>query len=52
MLYITQFKDEVTEWHVGEPIPEVTARVVTFQADSEELEVILTAIKSASKESI
>lgn len=32
------------EWHTGEPLPEV-GRVVTIQADGDELEVILNALK-------
>lgn len=32
------------EWHVGEPVPEV-GRVVTFQADGDELELILKAME-------
>lgn len=55
MLYIMQnngFTTNVPEeqqWHVGEPMPLIKARVVTFQADSDELEVIIEAIKNASK---
>lgn len=35
------------EWHVGDPTPSVLAnqRVVTFQADGHELDVILKALE-------
>jgi hypothetical protein len=33
-----------TEWHIGEPVPLNIGRVVTFQADGDELEVILDAM--------
>jgi hypothetical protein len=39
-LYIN-YKDE---WHVGEPVPKNLGRVVTFQADGNELELILDAM--------
>lgn len=38
-----------TEWHVGEPIPEDLGRVVTFQADGDELEMILAAMAPPSR---
>tara|TARA_R110002051_G_scaffold225581_1_gene288502 strand:+ start:283 stop:669 length:387 start_codon:yes stop_codon:yes gene_type:complete len=37
------------EWHVGEGIPEITGRVITFQADGDELECIVNALKATSK---
>jgi len=33
------------EWHVGAPLPEITGRVITFQADGDELECILKALR-------
>lgn len=36
--------DDVQRWHVGEPLPEITHRVVTFQADGDELEMIVAAM--------
>jgi hypothetical protein len=38
-----------TEWHVGEPIPENLGRVVTFQADGDELEMIYAAMAPPSR---
>lgn len=36
------------EWHVGDPIPySLIGRVVTFQADGHELEMILLAMKNS-----
>jgi hypothetical protein len=35
-------------WHVGEPFPVITKRVVTFVADGDELAVILSALNAAS----
>ena len=35
-----------TEWHYGEPLPSMQARVVSFQADGDELELILHALKA------
>jgi hypothetical protein len=34
-------------WHVGESFPELRGRVITFQADRQELDFLLDAIKSA-----
>lgn len=54
MLYIEEkLKDTtaVSAWHVGEPMPRISGRVVRFDADGEELEVILAAIRSWSKQS-
>ena len=45
MLYITTKKGTIVlEWHVGEPVPANLPRVVTFQADGDELELILHAM--------
>ena len=33
------------EWHVGEELPRNLPRVVTFQADGDELEAILRGLK-------
>jgi hypothetical protein len=32
-------------WHVGEPLPPMPARVVRFQADGDELQMILCAMQ-------
>ena len=32
------------QWHVGEPLPEVTGCVITFQADGDELDIILASL--------
>jgi hypothetical protein len=45
---LTGFEKQST-WHVGEPMPRIESRVVTFQADSDELELLLETIKGASK---
>lgn len=39
----------VHEWHIGEPIPEIKSNVVLFQADGDELEMILEAMKPLKK---
>jgi hypothetical protein len=36
------------QWHVGNPMPEITSRVVTFQADGHELEMILAAMRKTN----
>jgi len=39
-------------WHIGEGLPTAqleSARVVTFQADGDELQIILDALKRSSK---
>jgi hypothetical protein len=33
------------EWHYGEPLPRMDARVVVLQADGDELELIIDALK-------
>lgn len=45
-------KDQTVQhqWHVGEPLPTIQGRVVTFQADGEELDLILAALDSMGKE--
>lgn len=43
---------EATEWHAGEPKPQGPkgrTAVMTFQADGDELQIILAALDSASK---
>ena len=35
----------VIQWHVGEDLAQITGRVVTFQADGDELALILTAMR-------
>lgn len=37
------------EWHVGENMPSISGKVVKFQADGDELEVLTEAIRKASK---
>ena len=37
------------EWHVGEALPEIIGRVITFQADGDELECIVNALKATSE---
>ena len=45
MLCIQQREgDNWTEWHVGEPLPELRSRVITFQADGHELDMIQRAM--------
>lgn len=48
MLYIIYNTSEnITEskwWYVGEPVPEINARVVEFQAFGDELTLILDAL--------
>ncbi len=60
MLYIDQHVCEddpdnkyTTTWHVGEGMPLIRTRVrvVTFQADSDELLVILDALRQHSRRS-
>jgi len=41
-----------TEWHIGEPIPVFDGRVITFQADGDELAVLIQAIKKSSAEPV
>lgn len=56
MMYVIQaahaaIKQEIVEWHLGEPIPEAAKdRVVTFQADGDELEMILAAMRASIKD--
>lgn len=49
MLLITQHPSpgHLQEWHVNEPLPEIKkgVRVITFQADGHELDLILTAMR-------
>ena len=33
------------EWHYGEPLPRMDARVVVFQADGDELDLILDTLR-------
>ena len=50
VLYIETTGEPSTSrgWHVGEPEPKVKGPVVTIQADGEELQVILRAIREVS----
>lgn len=36
-------------WHVGEPLPELSGRVITFQADGDELDTLLGALRDEAK---
>lgn len=37
--------EKVLDWHIGNPVPDIgKARVVTFQADGHELEMILAVM--------
>jgi len=40
------------EWHVGEALPEIIGRVITFQADGDELECIVNALKATSEPNV
>lgn len=50
MLYISQVDKAGwpvrSGWHTGEPLPKIVGPVVTFQADGEELQVILGALRN------
>ena len=35
------------QWHLGESVPEISNRVVVFQADGDELEMILDAMRNS-----
>lgn len=41
-------------WHIGEPMPYISpaTRVMTFQADGDELIVILDALRQASAKTV
>jgi len=44
MLWIKAKDGRGIEWHVNEPVPDIRASVVEFQADGHELELILHAM--------
>lgn len=46
MLAIKDDTGHWKEWHVGDPLPEIEGRVITFQADGDELDVILASLDS------
>lgn len=51
MLYITytSHRGAITaQWHVGEPLPALSNRVVVFQADGDELELLLRAMRGSN----
>ena len=51
MLYIDTKTRTGIQWHIGEPCPQfkdIDGRVFTFQADGDELHVILEAIRKRS----
>jgi hypothetical protein len=37
---------ERADWHVGESVPDILSRIVNFQADGHELEMILQAMRA------
>jgi hypothetical protein len=45
-------KLEEYTWRTGEELPVIHSRVVTFQADCDELDVIMDALKAASKKPV
>lgn len=53
MLYVKkgvfESLDRVEGWHTGETMPMVRGPVVSFQADGDELEVILAALRQAAR---
>lgn len=44
MLAIKDDSGRWQEWHVGEPLPTLEGRVITFQADGDELDVLLASL--------
>lgn len=44
MMYITDHKT-VHRWHVGEKLPDLHGRIVTFQADGDELFLLLRLLQ-------
>lgn len=42
--------DGKREWHVGEPVPRHLGRVVTFQADGDELDLFIDAMHASRGE--
>lgn len=50
MLWIKQHANDIaTGWHLGDPVPEIRARVVTLQADGDELDCLLDAMKKTQR---
>jgi hypothetical protein len=47
-LYIDD-KDHHIEWHIGQEVPRFQSRVITFQADGHELDVIVDALRDHGK---
>jgi hypothetical protein len=45
MLWIKAKDGRGIEWHVNEPVPDIQGRVVEFQADGHELELIFRAME-------
>lgn len=47
-MYIKYSPDSklVSQWYIGMPVPAITSSVVTFQADGDELTLILAAMNS------
>jgi hypothetical protein len=49
MLYILDEQGKaLAQWHIGEPLPIVAGRVVTIQADGDELDIIIDALEQYS----
>lgn len=49
MLYISDDKGNViAEWHVGEPMPALYDRVLYFQADGDELDLLLAIMRKSN----
>ena len=51
MLFVYDATGKVRlEWHVGEPVPPIQANVLRFQADGDELQLFLAAMRGTRKE--
>ncbi len=48
MLYIEQSDESEVVWYVGQPLPAITSRVVKFQADGDELDLIVAALRAGA----
>ena len=40
---------KVYEWHIGEPVPPIESKVVIFQADGDELYLILKKMRQVAQ---
>lgn len=54
MMYIKLVSGDYCDWHVGEPVPvpRNIPRVCQLQADGDELELVIAAMKATSSESV